>query len=210
MLQSNFKTPAIQRDEYDVMPEDVYQVIIEDVNLEERQVYQSQDVEEVLNFKFTVLEEGEFKGRKVWKKIRPTLNAGWDGGSPSDLYELWKSAMKTLPTKEQLEVGLSGNDVNKLIGQQIRVTLKIKTTQKGKEYNKIEGFMAVRTELAAPKLKPKEAGEVRKLNTQQTTEVENTSEIDISDEGYTDMDEIERVNAEIAGTPKGGQNFPFE
>lgn len=194
MLQNNFKTPINQSQEFDVLPEDIYHVVIEDVNLEERQVYQSKDVEEVLNFKFTILDQGEYLGNKVWKKIRPILNAGWDGGSPSDLYELWKSAMKVLPSQQQLENGLSGDEINSLIGEQLRVTLKVKTSQKGKEYNKIEGFMSAKSKLSAPKLKSKEPGQIKKLETRK--EVEETYEALDDDDAY--QDENEDINAELS------------
>ena len=197
MLQNNYQTPVNQREEFDVLPEDVYQVVIEVANLEERQAYQSKDIEEVLNFKFMIIEDGEYKGRKVWKKIRPTVNAGWEGGSPSDLYELWRAATGVFPTEQQKKDGLTGNDINSLIGRQIRVTLKIKTTAKGKEYNKIEGFMSVKSELAAPKLKPKEAGEVKKLTA--TKENEPKEEVDDEIPVYDEEDDYDNVNAELAG-----------
>ena len=207
MLQNNFKTPISQKGDFENLPEDIYHVVIEDVNLEERQVYQSQDVEEVLNFKFTILEEGPYLGQKVWKKIRPILNAGWDGGSPSDLYELWKSAMKVLPNQQQLENGLSGDEINGLIGEQLRVTVKIKTSGKGKEYNKIEGFMVAKSKLSAPKLKSKEPGEIKKLETK--NEIEEGYEAPDDDDSFADENEDVNGELSIAGQRIKDKDLPF-
>ena len=205
MIKNQFRTPISSKGDFENIPEDIYHCVIEDVNLEERQVYQSQDVEEVLNFKFTILEEGDFLGQKVWKKIRPILNAGWDGGSPSDLYELWKSAMKVLPNIQQLEMGLSGDEINSLIGEQLRVTVKIKTSAKGKEYNKIEGFMSAKSKLPAPKLKSKEAGEIKKLEAKK--EVEDEAPTD--DDSYADENEDVNAQLDMASQKIKEKDLPF-
>jgi len=194
MLQSGFKTRQVQKGNFPILPEDTYQAVIEDVNLVEQPVYESPgEKEEVLNFQFLILEEGEYAGQRVWKKVRPILNAGFDQGQPSWLYELSKAVMKALPNDKQLEEGLSAEDLNELIGKQARLIIKIKTSKKGKEYNNITGILASKKDVDVPKLKTKEPGPVRKL-TQEGSE--EPQEDIFADDEYRD------INAKLAGKSK--------
>ena len=130
--------------EYIVIPEDVYLCEIKDLEEVEQQKYKAPqgEMEEAIRVKFTIL-DGEFKDQTLIKTVKPVIGEGFEGGSPSNLYILLKSVLGNdfEPTLET---------VNSIIGRQVKVIVKIKTSQKGKDYNIIDNFMAVRPVRTTP------------------------------------------------------------
>ena len=132
MISEDLKIDTSENKEFELLPEDVYQVEIVDVNEVIRNKYQSTEQETALRFKFKIL-EGKYKNRLLFKTISPKWNEGFEEGQPSNLYVLmttlgWKGGVPT------------AQDVNNLIGKQLRVLVKIKKGKKG-EYNAIEEFI---------------------------------------------------------------------
>jgi hypothetical protein len=74
--------------DFDVLPEDMYEVTISKIEPAERKKYQSEEKETVLKFEYTIL-KGEFKDRRLFQTIRPKLGAGEKTGKSSNLYKLW-------------------------------------------------------------------------------------------------------------------------
>ncbi len=154
MLNSAYKTP--EKPKFEALPEDMYQVVIEDINLDERDNWNNpNEKEEVLKFKYRVVEEGEYNNRVIFQEVRPIMSAGSDKGQASWLYEIYKAAMKQEPTKDQLAEGLSANEINNLIAKQIRLSIKSKLSQKGNLYNKVDGVLFAKQELPIGKLEMK-------------------------------------------------------
>lgn len=119
-----------------VLPEDTYQVVINDIVQEEQKKYNSDEIEEVFRFQFKVVEEGVCYGEKLIKSVRPILSEGFEGGNPSWLYRIYEAAgLSVNPEKE-----IKAEDVNSLIGKQIRLIVKV-VEKEGKKYNKITDIL---------------------------------------------------------------------
>lgn len=119
------------------LPEDVYACEILDVTLAEKPKYQNPtEKEPMFTFKFGVLEQGEHRGRWLFKDMRPILSAPEAGKSASNLYEFLSAIHGRPLTKEDCEA-IGPDEINQLIGKQVRLTVKV--TPKGK--NKVEGAL---------------------------------------------------------------------
>lgn len=125
---------------YEVLPEDIYVCEITDVNEVEQPSYDDPSIKEkALKFEFTIT-EGEFQDRKCWKKVTPKLNAGFEGGQPSNLHILMSAVLGKPPVIEEIDY----EKINDLIGKSLRIALKIKESKEGKEYNIINDFYAMK------------------------------------------------------------------
>lgn len=154
-------------DGFEPLPADTYQVEIEDIELKKDQpVYMKPaEIEDRFSFKFKVVEEGDWKNRYLWKEMRPVMSAGSNGYDPSILYQIFCAVNGIKPGElTEDEVKLVGSDqINQMIGQQLRLVVNQKPNAKGEIKNKITGFL------------PLKAGAVTK------PKAENTPEIQIDD-----------------------------
>jgi hypothetical protein len=72
---TKFETP--ERKIYEALPADMYQVQITDIAEKLMPPYgkpfdiPDEEKETFINFEFTILDEGEYRGRKLWKAVRP-------------------------------------------------------------------------------------------------------------------------------------------
>lgn len=136
------KTP--EKKDWPVMPEDVYQVQITDLTAEESEW---QGVKkDVFKFEFTIIDEGEYYGRKLWKKgsrVSPCPSS--NNKAPLT----WKVASAVLKHALTEEEGKSFRiaDMNALIGKQLRVSVTVTPPKDGKQYNNVESFLMTKTEL---------------------------------------------------------------
>ncbi len=194
MLSPSYKTPPKEQREWKTIPEDVYQVAIEDINPGYKE-YKGQR-EEVLVFQFIILDDGEFKGERLFKKMKPVVYDGANSNRPSYLYQIWKAAMKVEPTQEQLASGLTSEELNSLIGQQLRVSVKLSPpAANGKIYSNVEGVMQAKTLLELPKLKQKAPVEFKREEAEATVD-------------YDDEHETEDVNDALQAS-KDPKDLPF-
>jgi len=136
-----FKKP--EKREFELLPEEVYEVVISSIEEGERVVYQHPDEkEEIIKFTFEI-EEGEYKGRKLWKDCSPIMWPGSDKGSPSTLYLIYSAgAGKKLSMEECEFVGLT--EINELEGKRLRAIVIQKKSSKGELVNKVDGFLPAR------------------------------------------------------------------
>lgn len=133
-------TPQIPKGkEIVLVPEDVYEVGILDIKDRERTKYKSKDKEEVMMFVFTIL-DGEHAGVELPQFISPSLFAGGNNLNPSKLYQIL-SAVHKKPLDEEDLMGITIEDINALIGKNLRVAVKQYTTSKGELRNKIDSFL---------------------------------------------------------------------
>lgn len=136
-IPEDFKIASGEKKEFDLLPEDTYQVEISKIELRKDQpVYNSDEVEDKFSFEFTVVEEGMYKGRKQWLDVRPIMSAGFEGGSPSWLYKLF-CAVNQVQLNDDEARGISTKTINDMEGQQLRLVIKQKKNQKGVLKNKI-------------------------------------------------------------------------
>jgi len=136
-----FKKP--EKREFELLPEEVYEVVISSIEEGERVVYQHPDEkEEIIKFTFEI-EEGEYKGRKLWKDCSPIMWPGSDKGSPSTLYLIYSAGTGKKLSMEECEfVGLT--EINELEGKRLRAIVIQKKSSKGELVNKVDGFLPAR------------------------------------------------------------------
>lgn len=135
------------------VPSDKYQVQITDVNLINQVNTFSGKEEELCNFEFTILTDNSFdyvdeegqkqiestRGRRLWKRMRPTLSAGSSKSKASWMYKLLCAVEKEeIPPEKLQEV-----DVNSLVGTQVLVMVDVVKEQ----FNNILSFAPAKEEL---------------------------------------------------------------
>jgi hypothetical protein len=185
-LDIEIKVP--EKKVWPVLPDDTYQVEISDITPEVSEYNGEQ--KDVFNFEFTVIEEGEYYGRKLWKRVSRTAPIP----SKNNKHPIsWKiaSAVKrhSLTEEEGMAFGVSG--FNSLIGKQLRIGVTSTPPKDGKQYNNIESYFMVKQELPPfdeSKVKKDDEPTIQKVNDEpfirpeDMPSVENVEdEIDISD-----------------------------
>jgi hypothetical protein len=140
-IPADYKAQAAQKVEYEPLEEGIYQVEIADVSLVDKPKFENRgESEQMLDFEFVILDDGQYRGRRLWKTIRPVINQGGNGFKASYLYELMCKAMKLQLTQEDaLDV-----PINSLLGKQLVVAVDCKPGKNGKTYNNIRSFTAVK------------------------------------------------------------------
>lgn len=134
--------------DYDVIPMDKYTTQIVDVDLIEVNKWQSLEKEEVLNFKFVILDEKEIegeggkisstRGRFLWHKIRLVY------GKTSWLVKLAKAVLGREVSKEEVQK----MDFDSLVGKQVDVMTENKESKEGdRTYTNIKIFSTTKKEL---------------------------------------------------------------
>jgi len=159
MLPDNFELPAPSKKEWPPIPEDVYQTEI--TNLEyktEKNKYKERekdpikkaampDEKSVINFEFTIIEEGQYYGRKVWQKMSPIKPYPPSGTMTSWMYRL-ASAMAGHPITREEADKFTSSDVNDFVRRQVKVVIKHSVPDfNGKVWNNIESFVTAKTQL---------------------------------------------------------------
>jgi|10_taG_2_1085330.scaffolds.fasta_scaffold211785_1 hypothetical protein len=136
--------------EFEVLPKDVYQAELVDVSIKTQTKYQSTDEEDVFVFDFVLIEEGEFYGRHMWKYCSQKLSK-YNGGS--NLYKVLVGLQggKDLTDKQfaSPEVTCSDDNMNALIGTQVRLSVGQKEKQDKTLKNVIDSYLPVKEELPA-------------------------------------------------------------
>lgn len=130
------------------LPGDMYQVQVLDVEEREGTAYGSGQPEMQLNFKLAVLDDGPYYGRFLFA----TCSRKFVGGSkPSNLFSLISALTSRQFTKEEMQnpsAILTADFLNKLIGEQVRVTLIEKDRANGEgKTNKITTYMSKKQDL---------------------------------------------------------------
>ena len=138
---------------YPPLPENIYQVELLDITSELRPTFntrfapeEEQEKELILKFQYTLLEgkdsDEELRGRNVWHNFVPAvLYIGKNGKNA--LYRIVEAFLGRDLTQEEEARGLTGEFLNKLIGQQCRIGTKHKSSKDGsKVYDNVESYYA--------------------------------------------------------------------
>lgn len=140
------------------IPADKYTVQISDVNPEESSFNPG---EQVLNFEFVILDNKNFpvkneetgrdepeaiRGRRLWKRMRPSISSGRSGRA-SWLYKLLNAVEKEVVPVEKYQEINTMDLVNSLIGQQVSVMVNQVPGKDGNIYNNILDFAIPEKEL---------------------------------------------------------------
>lgn len=151
MLNDDFKAEKKEKAEYPPLPENVYQVELLDVTMQEKPTYDTRNkpdaekkYEQLLTFQFTLLagkdKDGQpLRGRNIWRNFVPSyLYIGKKGKNV--LYQIIEAVLDRELTKEEDATGISGKQLNSLIGKQCRIV--VKNNKKDENiYSNIESFL---------------------------------------------------------------------
>lgn len=151
MLSSNFKgIEKPERKEFTPLPEDTYQVQIADITDKTKPNFQG-EMAVYLDFEFVILDQ-EFRGRRIWKDVRPIV-VGARSKKPSWLYLIIEKALGT-ETAQAVEKDPTRLDLLQLIGKQLRIMVNQTEGKNGNTYNNVVQFLVTKE-----KLDPFEKGE---------------------------------------------------
>ena len=145
-LDNNLKIPMRESKEFPPLPEDIYQVELLEITADEKPAYKDKDkLETVLSFQFTVLDDGELRGRNIWRNYVPA--ALWSS-SKNGKNVLWQiiEAIIMRELREDERDSMDAEFLNKLIGYQCRVVVK-NNTKDGKIFNNIDSFLPKKSSL---------------------------------------------------------------
>jgi hypothetical protein len=197
-VSSTTKFEIPERKIYEAMPGDVYQVQITDISEKLMPPYgkpfdiPDEEKETFINFEFTILDEGEYRGRKLWKAVRPVPPTPPEDSKfkPSWMYRI-VSAVNGLPMTYSNGINWSADETNAMIGKQLRLTVT-KTDKGEKSYNNITEVLAAKVQLPP-------------------VEANNEPQIDPKAEtGSTGFDKFKAAAQNLPGgnRPATGQNEP--
>jgi hypothetical protein len=153
MLPDNAQLDTPQTKEWPVIPNDIYQCEITDVEYKTepnkwKEKDTDPDTKNVMNFVFTIIEPGEFYGRKLFKKmaaIKPYPPSGSSKGST--IYKLAVAMEGHAITKDEAD-GFGPRNINDYVHQQVRIhTVPSEPKADGKVWSNIEGFLSVKQQL---------------------------------------------------------------
>ena len=127
--------------DFELLPEGMYQVVIEDIEEKEGPSYSdASKMETTWNFKFKVVSDGGSKGRLLWKSAKPVIASG---DKPSNLYQIISRAYNKTDMSEDEATDI---DPNSLIGRQLMIIVKQKVGERTKKLkNTITEFLAAAT-----------------------------------------------------------------
>ena len=128
-----------KRTEFELLPKDTYDIIIESIEDDKRKKWDSDEEEDYIKFTF-VFTSGEYKDRKLCANATPKLFPGTMGLSPSTLYSILSAVTRKDYTDDELKE-ITAEDVNALRGQALQVYVTQITNKKGEIRNKIESYL---------------------------------------------------------------------
>lgn len=141
-IDNNLSISAKTGGNYDPIPEDTYQVQIVDVTQKQRETQWG--LKDKFQFNCAVV-EGEYKDRLVFISV----NIAWSNGEgnakrPSQLFNLVKTVYAHYQPKVKVSEmdGLTGAQVNDLIGKQLIAVVKLSPDGK---YNNVTDFMKIKS-----------------------------------------------------------------
>jgi hypothetical protein len=192
MLNETMSFEKKQGTEYEVLPENIYQVELLDVNLDRRPTYDTRlkpdsekEYESILNFQFTLLSgtaNGKnLRGRNVWENFVPTyLYIGKKNGK-NKLYNVVEGLLgRNLTMAEEAE-GITSDTINSLIGKQVRIGIK-HNVKGDKTYDRIEQYYPVEIPINSLTSDEKEKATVKKKESESSfVPMNDSDEIRIED-----------------------------
>lgn len=150
MLAETIVVSKVEAENYTPLPDDVYTVELVDIVAEERPTYdtrneakENQKMETVFNFLFGVLDTGEdVRGRRLIQSFVPSY-LYISGKGKNKLYQIVEALQGDTISPEQEAMGISGKELNMLVGKQCRVGTKTETKGE-KSYTNIDKWLVSR------------------------------------------------------------------
>lgn len=151
-LPANLELQTPSQKDWPLIDADIYQAEITDIEYKlEPNRFKKQatdpDEKQLMNFEFTIIEDGPFYGRKLWKKMSPTKPLPPRGeGQKSWIWRI-ASALAGHPLTFEEGDRFTSADINGFIHRQIRMTVSLSEPKDGKQYNNIDSFLAIKVNL---------------------------------------------------------------
>jgi hypothetical protein len=163
MLPSNYNFEVKEKKEYPVIPEDVYQVELFDIDMQQvPDKNHPGEMQVVLKFQFVILDEGEFRGLSIWRNYVPTYL--WQGDNTKNaLYQITKAMIMRDMTPDEM-ASFGSEYINKLVGYQCRIGTVLKEgvgKNAGKMYANIDKFLPKKTSVDGLTKEEKENAKVK-------------------------------------------------
>lgn len=186
MPLSEFKIETVEKKEFPPVPEDIYQVQLLDVT--EKFVdskFKPGTKERLLSFQFTILDQGEYRGRNIWRNNVPSQL--WESSKGKNLLFKITEAIIMRPFTEQEALNMTSTFINKLIGFQCRIVVKNTVGADKKVWNNIDSFLPKKVSLPSLTDEEKKAATVKPKE----TTVEQKEEVEVV---YPTEDELSGVS----------------
>ena len=140
MINTKFSIEKKETVVYEPLPEDVYTVELIDIELQEKPKYKNpSELEQVLSFSYGVVDEGEYRARRLWKNYVPIYLYISTKKGKNILYQIIEAHLKREMTVEE-EAYFNSDKLNEFIGGEVRVVVKNRTKD-GKTYSNIESLL---------------------------------------------------------------------
>ena len=150
-ISSTVKFEKMEKKVFEPIPANVYSVQVMDIKEKMKAPWGSPagsaETELNLTFEFGVL-EGKYKGRKLWKDVRPVTPIPPESGMKASwLYRITSAIYgHHLTLNEGIDFGPT--EMNALIGRQLRIIVnQTPPNAKGNSYNNITEVLAIEGEL---------------------------------------------------------------
>lgn len=192
MLNETMSFEKKQVTEYEVLPENIYQVELLDVNLDRRPTYDTRlkpdsekEYETVLNFQFTLLSGTangkDLRGRNVWENFVPTYLYISKKNGKNKLYNVVEGLLGRGLTMAEEAEGITSDTINSLIGKQVRIGIK-HNVKGDKTYDRIEQYYPVEIPINSLTSDEKEKATVKKKESESSfVPMNDSDEIRIED-----------------------------
>ena len=151
-----------KKESSDIKPIDdgIYTLELVDVDSVERPTYdtknkpvEEQKIEETFDFKFVILDEGEYRSRILFYNFVPSFLYINKKGEKNKLYKVIETFLKRDISREEEATGITSDMINSLVGEQCQSVVK-----KDGEYSNIENL--VKTNNSLPSLTEEEKEKV--------------------------------------------------
>ena len=178
MLNETMHIEKKEIQDFKPIPPDVYTVELLDINSREVETYDSKknrkeddtiskiEIETILDFQFVLLEgvdmaSGEqLRGRNVFQNYVPSVLYISTKNGKNKLYQIVEALQKAPLSPEQEAYGITGKDLNALVGKQCRVGTII-NTKGDKSYTNIDKFLPAKESFPALTVEEKENARIK-------------------------------------------------
>lgn len=204
-LDNSIKIPKRESKEFPPLPEDIYQVELLEITADQKPAYKDKNkLETVLSFQFTVLDDGELRGRNIWRNYVPAALWSSSKNGKNVLWQIIEAIiMRELRDDEQNM--MDADFLNKLIGYQCRVVVK-NNTKDGKTFNNIDSFLPKKASMPRLTDEEKENARVKEKDG------ESVNDSHLAHQAYSQQtpdDEIPTINLDDDDAEEKINDVPF-
>lgn len=200
MLDETIVVPKKEAGEYTPIPADVYTVELLDVNAREVETYDSKKarksddtlapkMEMIFDFQFVLLEgkdgDKDLRGRSLFANYIPSyLYIGKNG--KNSLYQIVEALQRQSISPDQEAFGITGKELNMLVGKQCRVVTVNKEVG-DKTYSNIDNYMQMKEAYPSLTVEEKEKSRIKPKDGEKSDsilpEYQGTDEVEIDKSG---------------------------